>query len=70
MIMRVHIYAEHLLTGERRNCTTGYFSMVAVDPQGQPVPVPQLLLEDDVAQAEWAVGEDLRRMIEARRTSK
>src|SRR5919198_4819117 len=50
MIVRVHIYAEHPLTGERRNCTTGYFSMVAVGAQGQPVPVPQLLLEDDAAQ--------------------
>src|SRR5262245_52012911 len=30
MIVRVHIFAEHPLTGERRLCTTGYFSMVAV----------------------------------------
>jgi len=56
MIVRVHIYAEHPLTGERRNCTTGYFSMVAVGPQGQPIPVPRLLLEDDEARAEWIVG--------------
>src|SRR5262245_43637218 len=67
MIVRVHIYAEHPLIGERRNCTTGYFSMVAVRAEGRPVGVPQLLLEDEAARAEWAVGEELRRAIDARR---
>jgi uncharacterized protein (TIGR00369 family) len=67
MIVRIHVYAEHPLTGEQRNCTTGYFSMVAVGPQGQPVPVPGLLLEDEAARIEWAVGEELRRAIDARR---
>src|SRR6476469_2394888 len=59
MITLVHIYAEHARIGDRRVCTTGYFSMVAVDAQGQPTPVPQLLLEDDEARAEWAVGEEI-----------
>jgi acyl-CoA hydrolase len=68
MITRVHIYAEHPLVGDRRVCTTGYFSMVAVDADGQPIPVPTLLLEDDAAQAEWAIGEELRRAINARRS--
>jgi acyl-CoA hydrolase len=68
MIVRVHIYAEHPLSGERRNCTTGYFSMVAVDAGGRPIAVPQLLLEDDAARAEWVVGEEIRRVIDARRS--
>jgi hypothetical protein len=63
-----HIYAEHPLIGDRRICTTGYFSMVALDQAGQPVPVPRLLLEDDESRAEWAVGEEVRRSIDARRT--
>jgi acyl-CoA hydrolase len=67
MITRVHIYAEHPLKGELRVCTTGYFSMVAVDAQGQPVAVPQLLLEDDQARAEWAVGQEIRQVVDARR---
>jgi acyl-CoA hydrolase len=67
MITRVHIYAEHPLKGDKRVCTTGYFSMVSVDPQGQPQPVPRLLLEDDQARAEWAIGEEIRRVIDARR---
>jgi acyl-CoA hydrolase len=34
-----------------RVCTTGYFSMVAVDPSGNPAPAPRLLLEDDATRA-------------------
>ncbi len=67
LIVRIHIYAEHPLIGERRVCTTGYFSMVAIDAHGTPVPVPRLLLEDEQAQAEWEVGEEIRRVIDARR---
>ncbi|HET9223315.1 MAG TPA: acyl-CoA thioesterase [Roseiflexaceae bacterium] len=68
MITRVHIYAEHPLIGDRRVCTTGYFSMVAIDPEGRPVLVPRLLLEDDAARTEWIIGEELRRAIDARRS--
>src|SRR5215203_4434440 len=57
MIVRVHIYAEHPLKGDKRVCTTGYFSMVSINAQGQAVPVPRLLLEDNEAQAEWVIGE-------------
>jgi uncharacterized protein (TIGR00369 family) len=67
MIVRIHIYAEHPLIGDRRICTTGYFSMVALNQAGQPVPVPRLLLDDDESRAEWAVGEEVRRSIDARR---
>ena len=67
LIVRIHIYAEHALIGDRRICTTGYFSMVALDGEGRPTPVPRLLLEDEAAQAEWALGEEIRRVIDARR---
>src|SRR5437762_9494618 len=43
LIVRIHIYAEHALIGDRRICTTGYFSMVALDGEGRPTPVPGLL---------------------------
>lgn len=62
-----HIYAEHALVGERRLCTTGYFSMVALDEHNHPIPVPDLLLTNEEAQDEWALGEEIRRGIDARR---
>ena len=67
LLVRIHIYAEHPLVGERRICTTGYFSMVAIDDQGRPVQVPRLLLPDARAEEEWRVGEEIRRVIDARR---
>jgi len=68
LIVRIHIHAEHPLLGERRLCTTGYFSMVAINAQGQPTLVPQLALEDAAAQSEWEIGEEVRHMIDARRS--
>ncbi|KAB8144631.1 acyl-CoA thioesterase [Chloroflexia bacterium SDU3-3] len=66
MIVRIHIHAEHPLEGHTRLCTTGYFSMVAIDSQGRPALVPELLLEDEEARAEWAIGEEIRHSIKAR----
>jgi acyl-CoA hydrolase len=68
MVVRVHLFAEHPLRGERRVCTTGYFSMVAVGRDGaRPEPVPELILADDEAVAEHAVGAEIARSIAARR---
>lgn len=68
MVIRVHLFAEHPLIGDRRMCTTGYFSMVAV-PQGStpPGPVPGLLFEDDEARAEHVIGAEIHAAITARR---
>lgn len=71
MVVRVRIFAEHPLEGDRRICTTGYFSMVAVGRDGgRPQPVPALLLPDDEARAEHAVGAEIAAAIAARRASK
>jgi acyl-CoA hydrolase len=67
LIVRIHIYAEHALIGDRRLCTTGYFSMVALDEHSRPTPVPDLLLANEEAQNEWSLGEEIRRGIDARR---
>jgi acyl-CoA hydrolase len=68
MVVRVHIYAEHPLQGERRVCTTGYLSMVAVSRSGgRPHPVPSLILPDDAARAEHELGAEIHAAIAARR---
>lgn len=69
MVVRVRVYAEHPLHGERRVCTTGYFSMVAIGVDGaKPAPVPDLALDDDEARAEHTVGVEVARSVAARRT--
>ena len=67
LIVRVRITAEHALIGERRICTTGYFTMVAVGDDGRPIRVPRLILEDEHARAEWAIGEEIKQVVNARR---
>jgi len=68
MVVRVRIYGEHPLLGDRRICTKGYFSMVVITRDGvHPRPLPQLLLPDDEARAEYVVGEEIHQAIIARR---
>jgi len=68
MVVRVRILAEHPLQDERRVCTTGYFSMVAIGRDGAKArPVPELLLLDDEAHAEHALGAEIAQAIARRR---
>lgn len=70
LVVRIHVYAEHPFRGDRRLCTTGYFSMVSIDENGRPTAVPRLRVEDEEARAEWPVGEEIHTAIVARRTSR
>ena len=47
MEVGVRVEAERPLTGERRHTSTAYLTMVAVDKQGTPIPVPPLTAESD-----------------------
>ncbi|TDK23091.1 acyl-CoA thioesterase [Luteimonas aestuarii] len=42
MHVEVEVITENLLNGERKLCTRGKFVMIALDPLGQPTPVPSL----------------------------
>ena len=42
MNVDVEVITEDLLSGERKLCTRGHFVMIALDPLGQPTPVPPL----------------------------
>lgn len=70
LVVRVDVYAEHPFRGDRCLCTTGYFSMVSVGPDGKPIPVPTLVADDDEARREWLVGEKIHNAIIARRSNR
>lgn len=44
----VRVVAEDLLTGKRNVCAISFISMVAVDKNGKPVPVPKVIPETEV----------------------
>jgi acyl-CoA hydrolase len=47
MEVGVRVEAENPRTGERRHTSTAYLTMVALDDEGKPVPVPPLVAESD-----------------------
>jgi acyl-CoA hydrolase len=48
MEVGVRVEAESPRTGERRHTSTAYLTMVAVDEEGTPTPVPPLTAESDM----------------------
>ncbi|HEX6288498.1 MAG TPA: acyl-CoA thioesterase [Herpetosiphonaceae bacterium] len=69
LIVRIDIYAERPLTGERERCTTGYYSFVSIDEQGRPQPVPPLLIITDEERRDWERGAEIRQHIQQRRAA-
>lgn len=45
--VKVDVWAENPRTGEDRETTTSFFTFVALDPDGRPTPVPELLCPTD-----------------------
>ncbi|MBC7865120.1 MAG: acyl-CoA thioesterase [Bacteroidia bacterium] len=43
----VDVWVEDLVTGERKKCNEAIFIFVAVDQNGSPLPVPELIPETD-----------------------
>lgn len=46
MVIGVRVDSENITTGKKKHCNSSYFTMVAIDPEGNSKPVPGLLIED------------------------
>lgn len=55
MEVRVDTYVERL-SGKREHINTAYVVLVAIDKEGKPVAVPQVLLKTDEEREEWERG--------------
>lgn len=70
LVVRVHVYGENAMNGDRRLCTTGYFSMVSITPEGTSMPLSVgLLIEDDEVREEWEIGKRIHESIVQRKQS-
>jgi acyl-CoA hydrolase len=54
MEVGIRVDAENPRTGERRHTNSAYLTMVAVDAEGNPTPVPRLVTETDEQHAREA----------------
>jgi len=61
MEVGVRVEAENPLTGEHRHTSTAYLTMVALDEDGRPSPVPPLVTESPVEERRMREAELRRR---------
>ena len=66
MEVRVDTFAENK-EGVRKEINRAYFVMVALDENGRPVPVPQLIIETEAEKEEWESAKK-RREIRSQRS--
>ena len=60
MEIAIQVWAENLRTGEKRLCTTSFYSFVAIDADGKPVPVPPIVAETELEQTRYKQAEQRR----------
>ena len=58
--VEVEVFSEETLTGDRQLTSRAFLTFVAIDRQGQRVPVPPLLLDTDAARAKAREAEARR----------
>lgn len=61
MEVAMQVWAENLRTGTRRLCTTSFYTFVAVDADGNPVPVPPIIPESDFEKSRYEQAAERRR---------
>jgi len=60
MEIGVRVEAENVITGERKHIASAYLTLVALDGNRRPMPVPQLLLETEDEKRRWREAEARR----------
>jgi len=60
MIVRSELHGENPLSGERRLCTIGHLTFVALDASGRPTPVPPLRVESEEQRRHHVIGARVR----------
>ena len=67
MVVRVDLNARSPLEKDWRPCTSGFFTMVAVDDEGAPQPVPAFKPATDRERADWDRAQRIRDAARERR---
>ncbi len=49
----IEVWSENIPKGEKKKCNEAYYTFVAVDGNGRPINVPELIPENDEDKARW-----------------
>lgn len=69
MEVGVRVEAENFITGELRHTASAYLTFVALDNRGKPLPVPPLIIENEIERRRNAEAAERRRIRLAERVS-
>jgi acyl-CoA hydrolase len=61
MEVGVKVFAENVLTGERRHTSSAFVTFVAIDDQGKPKPIPPVIPETEEEKRRYEQAEVRRR---------
>jgi acyl-CoA hydrolase len=64
--VRIHAFGEGRRDHKKFLATTGYFNMVAVDEQGRPQEVPELVVGTAEGKREWETGKHIKELAKER----
>jgi len=67
MVVRVELNARAPLDRDWRRCTSGLFTMVAVDDDGRPIEVPSFEPQTETERADWEMARAVREAARQRR---
>jgi acyl-CoA hydrolase len=62
MEVAMRVWSEDLRLGQRKLCTTSFYTFVAVDADSRPISVPQIIPEDDFERKRYQQAEQRREL--------
>ena len=69
-VARVDVWSNDIATGDRCFCCEGYFTMVSLDGNFRPVPLPLIPVETDEQKQEWENARQIKQQMLQRRNRK
>lgn len=68
-VVQIRVFAQDIDSSEKAYCCEGYFTMVGVNAQGEPVELPMIPVETEEQQIQWEAAKEIKSAMLARRNT-